>query len=116
MDLSIQRYCTLLPGIVSVNGKKLADIDIRESPEKSLVQTYRNIGLDYIKFFKMDDLSKLAVLAAEIILKDTELYGSGKRFIIIGRRYQIPTYNKQPGKLFPQSFVVCIYFAQYSNR
>jgi hypothetical protein len=74
MDLCIQRYCSLLPGIVSVNGKKLADIDIRESPEKSLVQTYRNIGLDYIKFFKMDNLSKLAVLAAEIILKDTELY------------------------------------------
>ena len=74
MELHIQKYCTLLPGNVSVNGKKLADIDFQESPEKSLLQTYRNLGLDYIKFFKMDNLSKLAILAAESILKETELY------------------------------------------
>jgi hypothetical protein len=74
MELHIKRYCTLLPGIVSVNGEKLTEIDIQESLEKSIVQTYRNLGLDYIKFFKMDNLSKLAILAAESILRDTELY------------------------------------------
>jgi hypothetical protein len=74
MELYIQRYCTLLPGILSVNGKKLTDIGVQETLEKSLIQTYRNLGLDYIKFFKMDNLSKLAILAAESILKDTELY------------------------------------------
>jgi hypothetical protein len=74
MDLYIKKYCTLLPGIVSVNGKKLTDIDIQESLEKSIVQTYRNLGMDYIKFFKMDILSKLAILAAESILRETELY------------------------------------------
>jgi hypothetical protein len=74
MELHIQRYCTLLPGTVSVNGKKLADIGVRESLEKSLIQTYHNLGLDYIKFFKMDNLSKLAILATESIMKETELY------------------------------------------
>ncbi|MCX6226111.1 MAG: hypothetical protein NTV01_15395, partial [Bacteroidia bacterium] len=50
------------------------DVDIQESLEKSLVQTYRNLGFDYLKFFKMDNLSKLAILAAENVLKGTDLY------------------------------------------
>ena len=74
MGLYIQRYCDLLPGTVSVNGKVLAEIGVQESLEKSLLQTYHILGLNYIKFFKMDNLSKLALLAAECILKETELY------------------------------------------
>jgi 3-oxoacyl-[acyl-carrier-protein] synthase-1 len=33
---------------------------------------YRSLKLDYPKFFKMDNLSKLGFLASELILKDTE--------------------------------------------
>ena len=74
MDLIIQRYCSLSPQKVSVNGKPITEIVDQESPERSLVQTYRNMGVDYMKFFKMDNLSRLAVLAAECLLKDTGLY------------------------------------------
>jgi hypothetical protein len=74
MDLGIHRYCTLLPQKVIINGQVLVNIDIQESIEKSLVQTYRIFGFDYIKFFKMDSLSKLAILASEILLKETYLY------------------------------------------
>ena len=73
MELSIQKYCTLTPRNVSLNGQKLVEVDAHESLEKSLVQTYRFLGLNYLKFFKMDNLSKLAILATESILKDTEL-------------------------------------------
>jgi hypothetical protein len=73
MDLNIQRYCTLAPQWISVCGQKIADVDVEESLEKSLEKTYRLLGLNYLKFFKMDNLSKLATLAAECIFKETEL-------------------------------------------
>jgi len=74
MELSIKKYGILSPREVSINSQKLIDVDVQESLEKSLAQTYRNLGLEYLKFFKMDNLSKLATLAAECLLKDTELY------------------------------------------
>jgi hypothetical protein len=74
MELSIQKYCTLTPRNVTLNGQKLVEIDVQDSLEKSLIQTYRLLGLNYLKFFKMDNLSKLALLASESILKDTGLY------------------------------------------
>ncbi len=36
-----------------------------------LIAAYRNLGLNYPKFFKMDSLSRLGWLAAEILLKDS---------------------------------------------
>lgn len=43
-----------------------------------LLSVYNYIGLNYPKFYKMDNLSKLGWLASEILLKDsfrTEIYG-----------------------------------------
>lgn len=74
MGLIINKYCSITPLKVFVNGQKLLDIYAQESLEKSLVQIYRNLKIDYPKFFKMDNLSKLALLASETLLKDTELY------------------------------------------
>jgi hypothetical protein len=74
MDLFIQRYCRLLPERLTTDGKLISEFSAQETPEKSLLETYRTTGLNYVKFFKMDNLSKLAVLAAESVLKDTALY------------------------------------------
>ena len=74
MELSIQKYCTISPLKVGINGQNLVAVEVQESHEKSLVQTYRNVGMEYLKFFKMDNLSKLATLATECLLKDTDLY------------------------------------------
>jgi 3-oxoacyl-(acyl-carrier-protein) synthase len=38
-----------------------------------LVHAFKTLGLHYPKFYKMDNLSKLAVLSTEILLKDTDL-------------------------------------------
>ncbi|MBN2238005.1 MAG: hypothetical protein JW729_10620 [Bacteroidales bacterium] len=48
---------------------------------------YKDLGLDYPKYFKMDYLSKLGFLSAEVILKDqplTSKYASEKIGLIIG--------------------------------
>jgi hypothetical protein len=73
MDLTIIKYCNIKPNNIWVNGQQLVDLGIHESLEKSLVQSYHLLGLNYLKFFKMDNLSKLAILAADCIFKDTEL-------------------------------------------
>jgi hypothetical protein len=74
MELDILKYCTITPQKIKVDGKDLFESEVRESPEMSLVRTYREMGLNYLKFFKMDNLSKLAILGAEAIFRDTVHY------------------------------------------
>lgn len=38
-----------------------------------LAEAYRALGIDYPKFFKMDKLSKLGFLAADVLLRDASL-------------------------------------------
>jgi hypothetical protein len=74
MELDILKYCRIEPHRITLNGKKHIEVEDQESLEKSLILTYRNLGLNYLKFFKMDNLSKLAILASETILQNTEHY------------------------------------------
>lgn len=48
------------------NGKPVLEYD---KDSDKLVQVYRQMGFDYPRFFKMDGLSKVGWLAAEILLK-----------------------------------------------
>jgi len=69
--LYIQNYCSIKNNKVSLNG----DLIFEESSEdiKSFFKSiYQYLEPKYSKFFKMDALSKLAFLSAEIILKDVE--------------------------------------------
>ena len=44
-----------------------------ETDFKTVVKTaYKKLNIDYSKFFKMDNLSKLAFLAADLLLKEEE--------------------------------------------
>jgi hypothetical protein len=74
MELDILKYCIIEPGKIRLNGNDFIEVEAQESLEKSLILTYRNLGLNYLKFFKMDNLSKLAILGAETILRETEHY------------------------------------------
>lgn len=38
-----------------------------------LLSVYQHLGLSYPKFYKMDNLSKLGLLATEVLLKDTDI-------------------------------------------
>ncbi|MCK9400145.1 MAG: hypothetical protein M0Q51_09160 [Bacteroidales bacterium] len=65
----ITRYCSINPEQVSVNKTIL--LKNPDSDKKNLLKTlYRHLYIQYPKFFKMDPLSKLAFLSAEILLRD----------------------------------------------
>jgi hypothetical protein len=71
----ISRYCSINPGRVSVNKSILLDTP-DAADENMLKSLYRHLHIQYPKFFKMDNLSKLAFLSAEILLKDKDLASS----------------------------------------
>ena len=53
-----------------VKIKKHIKLSFKNSSE--ITEYYRSMQIDYPKFFKMDNLSKLGFLASEILLKDEE--------------------------------------------
>jgi hypothetical protein len=64
----ITSYCTIAAGTINKNGEQgyAHDGDIAAF----LLAAYQHMQLNYPKFYKMDNLSKLGWLAAEVLLKD----------------------------------------------
>lgn len=62
--------CTISQGIVWKDNQQLFE---KKSIDVSafLLSVYQHFGLNYPKFYKMDNLSKLGWLTSEILLKDT---------------------------------------------
>jgi 3-oxoacyl-[acyl-carrier-protein] synthase-1 len=56
----------ITPKSVVLDGKQ---IEVSETGERLLVELYRRYAGDYPKFYKMDTLSRLGFIAAEILLK-----------------------------------------------
>ena len=66
--LIITKYCRIESGICRVDGETLyapGNMPVKEF----LSGLYRNAGIDYPKFFKMDVLAKAGFLVAELLLK-----------------------------------------------
>ncbi|WP_300565728.1 3-oxoacyl-ACP synthase [Flavobacterium sp.] len=63
----ISNYCVIENNSVCINGAKKFELENVSFSEFSKA-AYKNLEIDYSKFFKMDNLSKLAFLASEIIL------------------------------------------------
>lgn len=68
----ITRYSAVKPPVVSFNGSMVAGNDSIDNSD-FLKTLYRQLNIAYPKFFKMDNLCKLAFLSAEILLKDAEI-------------------------------------------
>ena len=64
---NIQSYCTIENNEIVLNGTSVFKIEPTNFSDFSK-QAYRNFDLQYPKFFKMDALSKLAFLGAELLL------------------------------------------------
>lgn len=65
----ISKYCIIEENSIFANGQKLFGLE--DVPFSEFAKSaYKNFGIDYPKFFKMDNLSKLAFLTAEIILAE----------------------------------------------
>jgi len=67
--MQITRYCSVNPPEIRLNGTVVFQ-DQAENSSSFLKSAYRNFHIQYPKFFKMDNLSKLAFLAAEYLLND----------------------------------------------
>ncbi|MDR1557958.1 MAG: hypothetical protein LBS88_13160 [Tannerellaceae bacterium] len=65
--LYVSRTACITRQSVSVNGKELP---VSSGDGRFLAAVYRTLGIDYPKFFKMDNLSKLGFLASELLLRE----------------------------------------------
>jgi hypothetical protein len=74
----ISAWCVIRNGIAISNGQSL----VEGAPAERglfLKELYKLLKCDYPKFYKMDDLSKLAFIASEVLLKDRKLnYAPGE--------------------------------------
>ncbi|MDR1346088.1 MAG: hypothetical protein LBK03_05240 [Bacteroidales bacterium] len=71
--MKIKHTCTIKEGKIIRNGQIVLALDIQMPAVEFLPAAYRAMKLDYPKFFKMDNLCKLAFLAAEVLLQDTPI-------------------------------------------
>jgi hypothetical protein len=65
----ISGYCTIEANRIRINGEHIFEAPEMPFPDFAK-QAYQHAGLSYPKFFKMDNLSKLAFLASDLLLKD----------------------------------------------
>ncbi|QKJ63291.1 3-oxoacyl-ACP synthase [Flavobacterium sp. M31R6] len=64
----IQSFCTIQNNQISLNGEVVFSTEPTVFSDFSK-KTYQYLEMNYPKFFKMDNLSKLAFLGAELLLK-----------------------------------------------
>lgn len=69
----IQSYCHIKNNQLRLNGDVIFEDSKNEDLKDFLKSAYKNQNLKYPKFFKMDNLSKISFLAAEIIFKNKTL-------------------------------------------
>lgn len=62
-------YCSISNNRVSKNGEENFAATA-ENLQQFFIEAYRNLAIEYPKFYKMDNLSKLGFLTAEYLLKD----------------------------------------------
>jgi len=84
MTLHVSSYCSINEKGVYKNGKPLF---INKAGDQFLAYAkgvYRELGLSYPKFFKMDELCKLAFLAGEVLLDEQDgIEGIGENVAIV---------------------------------
>jgi hypothetical protein len=68
----ITRYSAINQPVLLFNGS-IVYKNKANDPAEFLKSSYRQLNISYPKFFKMDNLCKLAFLSAEVLLKDAEL-------------------------------------------
>ncbi len=66
----ISTSCSIRDGMVCKDGQTVFENKNTRLPE-FLLSVYEYFGMNYPRFYKMDNLSKLGWLAAEVLLKDS---------------------------------------------
>ncbi len=71
--LTIEKYCHIKNNSIYVDGKLLFSNKEAEGLKSFTKSAYRFLKPSYTKFFKMDVISKLGFLAAEVLLSDIDV-------------------------------------------
>jgi len=72
MHLAVTHYCRISGNCIYKDGQQLFEAKDRTFDQFS-EDAYRHFHLNYPKFHKMDNLSKLGLLASDILLKNNKL-------------------------------------------
>lgn len=91
--LYIHNYCCLKSNKVSFNGDLIFE-ENSEDIKSFLKSVYQFLDPKYSKFFKMDNLSKLAFLSAEIILKNITIKNENTGIILSNNASSLDTDRK----------------------
>ncbi|WP_179021038.1 3-oxoacyl-ACP synthase [Winogradskyella forsetii] len=78
----ISSFCNIKNNTISLNGAEVYSDDNFEFSE-FIKSAYKSFETNYPKFFKMDALSKLAFLAAHVLLKSENLNGDEENDIAV---------------------------------
>ena len=72
-NLKVIAYCSIRNNTIKLNDKTKFAKDPKLSFLEFAKKAYKNYVLDYPKFFKMDNLSKLAFLASDVLFKSNKI-------------------------------------------
>ena len=67
-NYTIEQFCSINEHSISLNGKTIYKDNLAKTLQEFLKSAYKTLNINYPKFFKMDTLSKLAFLTADVIL------------------------------------------------
>jgi 3-oxoacyl-(acyl-carrier-protein) synthase len=70
MELAITSFCRIKKDAMIVNGKYF-NFPKSDNPSYFFAEAYKQLNLNYPKFHKMDNLSKLGLLATEAAIQNT---------------------------------------------
>lgn len=75
MKQYITSFCAVESGRIIVNNETVYHGESAENPVDFLKSAYKHFKINYPKFYKMDNLSKLAFIASELLLQANPLKG-----------------------------------------
>ncbi len=115
-NLNIVAYCSIKNHVVALNGIPLITKDHDLTFSEFSKEVYKELKMDYSKFFKMDDQCKLAILISEILFNHIKIDSKNKENIAIvlsnrsaslntDRKYQETISNKENYYPSPAVFV-----------
>ena len=72
-NLKVSKYCHIKSNKVFINGEMIFEDNDAVGLKAFSKSFYRFLKPSYNKFFKMDEISRLGFLSAEVLLKDVDL-------------------------------------------
>ena len=73
MSICISTYCSIRNNQIKLNGEALLTKGVEVPFNEFIKSAYDYNASPYLKFFKMDDLCKLAFITSEFLLKNRKL-------------------------------------------